>query len=672
MSAKKTIDTPAWLSLGFLIFLTSLIIRDDSLRLGTVLFAAGVLLLCWLGGNAWRYAPKLTDVGFALLVSAYLYKLWPHMFFDDAGFILRYLDHLDQGYWFHYNAGEGAVFGISGFLHGLYTSVLVKVTGMSPERALHISNLTGLAAVLFFMAGIFRYFVHKPGWAYAATFTVVCLTKTWGDVLFTGMETPLHVALIMGAVYFWLYGPAKWFYVFAALSVVSKLDAVPVMAVLLLFHALEQVRKNGFGKTVSLESKPLLLWFALPLMAWTGFAYAFFGSPFPQSAKAKVLYHRAASDAFFPFLQGFVDDGHKYPMLWLLLALLAVHALLVKKYGLTAITRHFAFGWMFVAMMALYYFYNPNERMLWYYALPDLLLTAQCVLSGIWLGSLAKDWKGHVIPTFVLLGWMLYLVPDVNGARAWMFSYLEKVERERYEIGKYIAKEGKPDDTLLAWHGLIARPFPGYVLDGTGLNSPKALELKLNRDSMLQAFRPRYGIHHGYEDINASFYEKGYTIKALFGDVTLENWPAWIWWEKTVQEHEHGTRYQNITDSMVTEGKVIHAKDPLRVEGPRVVFSLPEKITRGGLWGAFEGRQQTPVKVRMNVWADSLLLAEKYIELPPYGSPGYPSLYTYGAGTSFQAPDSVTIRLEFLPTGADTMVKINNPIIEYSTFHPDR
>lgn len=678
MSAKK-IDTLAWISLGLLLFLTSLSIYYYSLftddpGISAILVAVAFMPLLWLAGKVRAYAPKLTDAAFALVVSAYLYKLWPHMFFDDAGFILRYLDQLEHGYWFSYNAGEAPVFGISGFLHGLYSSLLVKGVGMTPERALHVSNLTGLAGVLFFLAGIFRYYVHKPGWAYTAAFIVACFTKTWADVLFTGMETPLHVAFILGALYFWLYGHTRWFYLFAALSVISKLDAVPVMAVLLLIHGMEVGRKEGFKNALAGEWKPLFLWFGLPLAAWVGFAYWFFGSPFPQSAKAKVLYHRAASDEFFPFLNGFVHDMYKHPMLFLFLAFLFIHILLVKRKGVTAITRHFVFGWMFAAIMLLYFFYKPNERMLWYYALPDLLLTAQCILSGIWMASETKDWKKHALPGFVLLAWLLYLVPDVNGARHWMFAYLEKVEQERYEIGKYIAPRVTADDTLLAWHGLIARPFPGYVLDGTGLNSPKALELGINRDRMLQEIRPRYAVHHAYKDIMASFEKYGYRIKGIFGDITLENWPAWIWWEhrsdgKTTPDSQN--RYLSLTDSMVLTGKIMHEGYPLRVEGRRVVFALSPEMRTGTCWLVFEGRKQTTATVHLNVWSDATLMMEQDIELPPYGQPGYPSLYTFGTGIPFHGSDSAqTVRLEFLPTGADTAVKINNPIVEYSTYHP--
>lgn len=668
----KTIDYPAWISLALLIVLGHYSQQNHffftEYPAGRLLFFAVVAIaLSLLAGKVRNHLPRIADWTFAIVVAVYLYRQWPHAFFDDAGFIMRYLDQLHKGYWFQYNAGEGAVFGISGFIHGLFASLLVKFAGIHPERALHISNLTGVALSVYFLVNIFRYFIPRSGWAYAGAFIVACFTKNWDVVLFTGMETPLHVCLVLGAFYFLLYGKTKSFYLFAALAVISKLDAVPVMAVLLLFHAIERLRKDKLKTVWGTEARPMLLYFWLPLGIWAAFATWLFGSPFPQSAKAKVLYHSGADHSFFPFLEGFSHNLYKAPILVIFLVLLLIHLLYIRKKGMPAITRYFGFGWMYIAVMALYYFYNPNERMLWYYALPDLLFMAQCILSTLWLASEAKDWKAYTLPAAVVAFWLAYIKPDVDNGRIWMFSYLEKVERERYEIGKYIAAKSTADETLLAWHGLIARPFPGYVLDGTGLNSQKAVDFKLDRDSMLAVVRPTYGVHHAYAQINASFASQGYSVREMFGDVTLENWPAWIWWRRNENMPPH--EMTNLTDSMVVQGKVTYTKDPLKVEGPRVEFTFPLSAGKGTFWCILEGRGGEPKRVKAKIWNNALLLQEKEVELPAYGDPKLPSLYTVGSGIAYEVQDSsAMIRVEFLPTGTDTVVKIVNPMIEHYPF----
>lgn len=669
MIKNNRLDIPAWVSLGIIIFLITYIEVSHSVLSGypydSVLFyASAFIFLCLIAGI--KRATRLSDIAFSIVVALYLYRIWPHMFFDDAGFIMRYLDNLKEGYWFQYNPGEGAVFGISGFIHGLFCSFLVKFTGMSAERALHISNLTGLAFTAYFLAKIFRHLIKRSALAYMSAFLVVCFSKSWGDVLFTGMETPLHVALVMGAFYFLLVERIRLFYLFAALSIISKLDAVPVMAMLLLFHAIHQIKKLGVAVTLRAEIKPQLIYFWAPLIFWYAFATWFFGSPFPQSAKAKMLYHSGANDSFFPFLEGFSNDMYKLPMLWLFVILFVIHLLYINKKGLQSITIYFGFGWMFIGIMTLYYFYNPNERMLWYYALPEMLLVAQCVLSSMWMASESRDWRRYLLPVVMAFFWVLYLKPDVDGGRQWMFAYLEKVERERYEVGKFIAAEAAETDTLLAWHGLIARPFPGFVLDGTGLNSKMAVDFKLNRDSMISVIKPQYGIHHGYPHINESFAKNGYFIKGMFGDVTLENWPAWIWWQK--RKNEGISTTITITDSMVVSGRIMNKENPIKVEGRRVVVMMPTEVDFGVMWCIFEGRGTTDKTIHVKIWGGTTVLDETDISIPAYGKVGYPSLYTIGSAIYFaknHSDSTYQMRVEFLPTGEDTVVKISNPIIEY-------
>ena len=668
----KTIDYFAWISLGLIFFLGYYSQRNYTLFNAypvkePAVFGVVSVALCLLAGRLRRYMPAAVDWMFALMAAAWLYTVWPHLFFDDAGFILRYLDQSVHGGWFRYNAGEGPVFGISGFIHGLFATLLVKA-GAAPERALHMSNFVGLAAALFFLAGIFRRLVPQPGWAYAAALVAGGLTKTWCDVLFTGMETPLHVALILGTFYFMLCGRIRSFYLFAALSVVSKLDAVPVVGVLLLLHVVESIHAAGLKKTWAAEWKAQSVWFWLPLAAWTVFAARFFGSPFPQSAKAKVLYYSGRSDNFFPFLEGFSRDFYKHPMLGLLGIFFVLHLFLIRKKGLSALTRHFGFGWMFAGIMLLYYWYNPDERMLWYYALPDLLLTAQCVLSGLWLASQAKDWKHFVLPPLTLFCWIVFLKPDVDAGRNWMRSYLDHVERERYEIGRYIAAQARPGQTLMAWHGLIARPFPGFVFDGTGLNYKKAVELGLDRDKMLSVLQPTFGIHHGEYDIMRSFCGHGYFVKGLFADITLQNSPAWIWWEKG-NDNRVTFDVSNITEAMVSKGTVIHASRPLKTEGRAVRFALPvKKEASATLWFAQEGTGRADRKLGVRVWTADTLLLQKEIPLPAPGGT-CPSVYTTAHSlplyTAGRVPGTPEIYIEFTPRGLDTAVKINHPIIEY-------
>jgi len=635
-----------------------------------LIFILLVSALCYSLGMVRHKFPKLADFFFVCSIAAYLYVVYPHVFFDDAGFILRYLDNLQDGFWFQFNAGEGAVFGISGFLHGLFCSVGV-VLGINPESALHLSNMVGLASVTFFLFRIFLYFLHRPVLAYGATLVVVCFTKNWVDVLFTGMETPLHLAFVFGALYFLLYERFRLFYLFAALSVVSKLDAVPVISVLLLIHVIRKRKELGLMDTIRSEWKNGLLFFVLPIVAWVVFALGFFGSPFPQSAKAKVLYHSGVHDNFFPFLEGFTNDVFKLPMLLLYLILFVVHLLYTRRKGIPAITTHFVFGWMFLGIMLLYYFYNPNERMLWYYSLPDILLVSQCVLSSIWLVAQTKDWKRYVLPLCTILCWVLYLKPDTDGGRQWLVPYMDRVERERYEIGQHIAKGASSGDTLMAWHGLIGRPFPGYVIDGTGLNSKLALDYELNINAMLAGLKPDQGIHQGEQVIHESFSQNNYEIRDMFGDITLTGQLPWVLWKKKDVHDTRQTRVMPIKKTMAWADYYIQDSLPLRLEGSSIILDIPFVTSGGELWAIFERTTHDDEIIHVNVWNGTILAREADITLPPFGNTDYPSLYSYGGSVKYTQVDSAEyIRLEFLPTGNNKTVKITNPLIEYEIHQP--
>src|SRR6202008_4290115 len=92
-------------------------------------------------------------VEFLLVISitSLIFYFLPRIFYDDAGFILRHLDHFSQGYWFRYNINDPPVYGISGFIHGVFCGMLCLLHLASPEQALMISNLVGFIATSWFL-----------------------------------------------------------------------------------------------------------------------------------------------------------------------------------------------------------------------------------------------------------------------------------------------------------------------------------------------------------------------------------------------------------------------------------------------------------------------------------------------------------------------------------------
>jgi len=92
-------------------------------------------------------------------------------------------------------------------------------------------------------------------------------------------------------------------------------------------------------------------------------------------------------------------------------------------------------------------------------------------------------------------------------------------------------------------------------------------------------------------------------------------------------------------------------------------------------WGAFESRMPQTAVIQVVLSVGDSIVGKSEIEIPPYGAKNYPSLFTFGKGIPVFSPrDSIhpsVIRLGFLPgQGADTLIKINNPMLEYRKFAP--
>ena len=69
----------------------------------------------------------LLDIIYATIITAIVFNYSSRYLFDDAGFVLRYVENFKQGYFYHYNPGDPAVFGLSGFIYGCAVSIQERV-----------------------------------------------------------------------------------------------------------------------------------------------------------------------------------------------------------------------------------------------------------------------------------------------------------------------------------------------------------------------------------------------------------------------------------------------------------------------------------------------------------------------------------------------------------------
>ncbi len=581
---------------------------------------------------------------------------------------MRYLDNLQQGVWFHFNANESSVYGISGFVHGLYCSLLVKVTGISAERSLHISNLTGLFFTSVLMLRIIRKLLPEARLEYVIVILALLYSKYFCDVYFQGMETPLHIATVLAAGHFMLQNKLKLFYGFSALAVISKLEAVPVVTVFFIIHKLPNLTRARFKPFVKENLFAFLVYFILPMLAWVVFSTLFFGSPMPQSAKAKMLYHSGAIQSAFPFLEVFLQDSFRQPLLMLLFLFFVVQLFFAQKSNGDSILKHFVFGWMFFGLMVLFHFYNPNERMLWYYAFPDFLLLLQCLYSAAWLTSNLPEQSLRLRYSIFTIAFVFFLKFDTDGARYWMFSYLERVEQERYEVGKHVAQKASPSDSLLAWHGLTSRPFPGFVIDGTGLNSKLALSYKLNRDSLIERFRPRFIIHHAQGYLVECFSAHNYRIVDVYGDVTLENYEPWILWERPANAQDKN-QVMVLQKDDVSAGEIAQGISFVKITGNEIQFETDTRhMQLKKLWFVFEGRAENEREIKLEIFDKDSLVDSHKLTVKSKERTTSPSLYTQSFCVNLEKIkcSGNQVVFKFSEVHENEILKISCPMLEFT------
>ena len=464
------------------------------------------------------------EVGASLLFCLALHLIRPEILIDDAGFILRYLDNFQEGCFYCFNVSDGPVFGLSGFVHGLVAAGFTLV-GCGTKTALLISNYLGLFLsswlLLRILSNLQLYALIKWGiWV-----AVLVANKAFLYIATTGMETPIHLAIVLAALLaFWQEKP-RWMWAFLALSAISKLDAVPIIVVVAIIYLLPRFREMLSWKSGVLKN--LFLWGVLPVITWIVFSTLVFGSPLPQSAYAKtyLLFHR--EDHWFPFFQNYTNSSFKLAFFFLFMS--------IWLFQLGRIIRQKAwerlpltlFGWAFFATLLLYYFYNPGERMLWYYALPNFLLLLQTLISLHELTFLLPgNWRSWFMLLF-LSGFISINFWKLNTGVKEFNDYLFTVEKERENVGHYIANQAAPGDTLMASHGLNSHPFPGYVIDLTGLNSRLATNYALDREKLIQDHRPHWIVDHGWAQDVEIIARNGYSLDTIFHNISTSQFPGW-------------------------------------------------------------------------------------------------------------------------------------------------
>jgi hypothetical protein len=520
------------LGLGLLAATVNLIGFSSALNLSYLLFV--LLALGGAFGFRWLFRnrdPRLGHLLLAVLAALAVYLSFPNIFVDDTGFVVRYMNMARQGCFYCYNLSDGPVFGISSFVYGVLTCAMAMLLPFSNEAIIIGLNAVALVGLFYLLLRILRMYLKDEFLVISGAALAVMSSTRFLFSSTAGLETNVHLAIVFAAILFFLRDRHKWMWLFFGSAVVSKLDVVPLVVLLSLIHLFEH-RAQYFGAEWLRPWRVAVLFAGIPLLLFVAVSFILFDGPLPQSAYAKLYHHSHPSEHWFPFLELMMDKGARRSMFFFSFGIALIHAVVALKRGVFRL-REFALLLGFAATLVLYYIYNPVERMTWYYAMPELLLYMQLVVS---MGALARSASQTerlrlAVHSLLFAALSIAAVPLTLGEKDWMDRYKATVESERSEIGRFIAQL-PTGDTLVSAHGHFGAYFDGYVLDLSGLNSKLATDFKRNTDSILGTFRPRYFIHHASAGNANDAHTNGYHPVKEWTAIEEYGYPKWVLYER--------------------------------------------------------------------------------------------------------------------------------------------
>lgn len=374
---------------------------------------------------------------------------------DDAYITFRYARNLAEGAGLVYNAGE-RVLGTSAPLFAVLLAGLHRLTGAAIPA---LAFAAGAACLLACSLLGYRLARRASGPLFAALFVVAALSPRFSlQVFASGMETPLYLAGLLGAVELACRGRDAA--AFAAAGALCFLHPDAAVLAVALSLALRAVRGRWPWRALVLGLAPAA---AAAAALWIAY-----GSPLPHSVTAKRLaYAMPSGHAFSRLTETILDTlvARETPGPPFVAALVAAAALaLILVFGRAALgglpVLSFAgFSALYIAAFAI-----ANPLVFDWYR-PPLALAAAFVLAAC-VGRLPR--AGRAAAGFLLAA--------SAAAHVAAFRPYEPSGREDVYARAAATLELRSEETVAAPEiGALGWATRAHVLDTTGLVSPAAL-----------------------------------------------------------------------------------------------------------------------------------------------------------------------------------------------------
>lgn len=411
---------------------------------------------------------------------------------DDAFITFRYARNLVEGNGFVYNPGTRTL-GTTTPLYTLLMAGIGAVTGSDayPRFALIVNAAADAvtAALLALLAW------RVSGRVIVAAIAGALWAASPMSVTFAvgGMETSVAVLWMVAAMAAYVFARDGWMAVFAALGVLTRIDALLWAGPLLLHHAWATWRAQVRPGAGLIRRIPWRTWaiFGGLLIPWHLFSLSYFGVLITSSVGAKrVVYHVDDLQALTRLLQHYATPFSEYDAIGipgivigivLYPALAAIGLFFVAKRAPRLVPLA-AYPWIYlVAFSAM------NPLIFRWYLVPPLPAYFLSILIGAWalVDALGSNWRvafaltavGVVWLALSLNAWVLH--PDHGPDRPAPEMAWHKIELLYQAVGERIrATDSVTSETVVAAGdiGAIGYFTEAHILDTIGLVTPEMTE----------------------------------------------------------------------------------------------------------------------------------------------------------------------------------------------------
>jgi hypothetical protein len=345
----------------------------------------------------------ILGVAYLLFVTLFIFIAFRRWAYDDPFITYRYAYNLSHGLGFVYNPGERVLSTTT----PLFTLLLA---GFAPlwSNLPQLANLVGAFSLA--LGGLFIWMLARSWEAPWIGWSGLLLYPTFPLIISTlGSETPLYLALCLGAFAFYAAKRYRLTAVFAALAILTRPDGALVPALIGLDYLLRHTgafiptRIRRIGQTIfhrrvdNVINSPsdngfpwqAILIFVCLTAAWFIFAWVYFGSPWPATLATKQ--HQGAMAISQRFAPGFwtVIQGYISNWFYWLEAGLALCGIIFIAWR----ARRWLLLLLWTGLYFLAYTILGVSRYYWYYAplVPGFIVL---IGAGIWavsrLGSTSR------------------------------------------------------------------------------------------------------------------------------------------------------------------------------------------------------------------------------------------------------------------------------------------